>query len=219
MKKLAASENPPLVIETLGIVGGGMSLEQHWQLLGLKAVREGNWDVVVLTQDLSYEGGVDLFYEYARKFDQEIQQVGAQTVLYMSPPFKNETDPLLTTEGYAVAYGQLGAELGDKVAPAALAWQRSIQERPDLELYAFDKIHGNLHGTYLTLCVLYATIFGRSPVGLSYHYSDVPKGSDEYIMRWSGMEWMHEWKTITDDEASFLQRIAWETVQAYNAQP
>jgi hypothetical protein len=214
LKKLAASADPPLVIETSGVTGGGMSLEEHWQLLGLKAVREGNWDVVVLNQDVAaHWSDIDKFYEYAGKFDQEIQKVGAQTVLYMPQPFKKEIDPLLTTEDYAAVYDKLGAELGDKVAPAALAWQRSMQERPNLELYARDEARGNLHGTYLTLCVLYATIFELSPVGLAYHY-DVPFGSVEFNMR-RMMEDMKDWKTITDDEAAFLQSVAWETVQEY----
>jgi hypothetical protein len=213
LKNLAASADPPLVIETSGVTGGGMSLEQHWQLLGLKAVREGNWDVVVLQEDIALHwSGLDKFYEYAGKFDQEIEKIGAQTVLYMPFEYKKKIDPPLTAEDYAGVYGELGTELGDNVAPAALAWQRSMQERPDLELYTRDG-HGNLHGTYLTLCVLYATIFERSPVGLAYHY-DVSAGSVEFNMR-KAMEGWEDWKTITDDEAAFLQRIAWETVEEY----
>jgi hypothetical protein len=220
MKNLAASEDPPIVIETLGITSGGASLKDHWNLtLGLKAIKEGNWDIVVLNEDLRiHQSEVDKFYEYASKFDQEIKKIGAQTVLYMPQPWKTKMDPPLTAENYAEVYGQLGAELGAKVAPAALAWQRSIQERPDLELYARDGIHGNLHGAYLSLCVLYATIFGRSPVGLAYHLSDIPQGSQEYIGRHM-FEGGLDYKTITDEEAAFLQRIAWETVQDNNAKP
>jgi hypothetical protein len=220
LKNLAASEDPPLVIETLGVTSGGASLEQHWKLtLGLKVIREGNWDVVVLQEDLSlYWSQLDKFYDYARQFDEEIQKTGAHTVLYMPQPWKRKTDPLVTTEDCAAVYGQLGEELGAKVAPAALAWQRSIQQRPDLELYARDGVHGNLCGTYLSLCVIYATIFERSPVGLSYHY-DVPQGSQEYIMR-HHFEGGLDYKAITEEQAAFLQRIAWETVQDYEqAQP
>jgi hypothetical protein len=216
LKNLAASEDPPRVIETLGVTSGGASLEEHWMItLGLKAIEEGNWDVVVLNEDPTVHWShVDKFYEYAGKFDQEIRQIGAQTVLYMPQPWKRNMDPPVTAEDYAEVYGQLGEKLGVKVAPAALAWQRSIQERPDLELYARDEGHGNLHGAYLSLCVLYATIFERSPVGLSYHLSDIPQGSQEYIMRHS-FEGGLDYKAITDEEAAFLQRIAWETVQDY----
>lgn len=220
LKNLAASEDPPLVIETLGVTSGGASLEEHWKLtLGLKAIKEGSWDVVVLNEDLRVHwSDVDKFYDYAGKFDQEIKQIGAQTVLYMPQPWKTKMDPPLA-EDYAEVYGKLGEELGAKVAPAALAWQRSIQQRPDLELYARDGIHGNLHGAYLSLCVLYAAIFERSPVGLAYHLSDIPQGSQEYIMRHM-FEGGLDYKAITEEETAFLQRIAWETVQDYKqAQP
>jgi hypothetical protein len=216
MKNLVASEDPPRAVETLGVTSGGASLEEHWMItLGLKAIEEGNWDVVVLNEDLTYHWShVDKFYEYAAEFDQEIRQNGAQTVLYMPQPWKRKTDRLVATEDLAEVYGKLGAELGAKVAPAALAWQRSIQERPDLELYARDEIHGNLHGAYLSLCVLYATIFERSPVGLAYHLSDIPQGSQEYIGRHS-FEGGLDYRAISEEEASFLQRVAWETVQDY----
>ena len=58
-----------------------------------------------------------------------------------------------------------------------------------------DLVHPSIHGTYLAVNVVYATVFGESPVGLAY----VP----EYI---------------TEEEAAFLQRIAWETVEEYQAQ-
>ena len=48
----------------------------------------------------------------------------------------------------------IGTELGVKVAPVALAWERSIEERPDLELYEGDGVHPNIAGTYLTISVL-----------------------------------------------------------------
>jgi hypothetical protein len=216
LKNLAASEDPPLVIETLGVTSGNASLEQQWKLtLGLKAIREGNWDVVVLQEDLSlYWSQLDKFYDYARQFDEEIQKTGGHTVLYMPQPWKRKTDPLVTTDDCAAVYSKLGEELGAKVAPAALAWQRSIQQRPDLELYAPDGVHGNLYGTYLSLCVIYATIFERSPVGLSYHYDVPPQGSQENIMRRMTYD-MTDFTPISEEEAAFLQRIAWETVQDY----
>jgi hypothetical protein len=217
LKNLAASEDPPRVIETQGVTSGNASLEEHWKLtLGPKAIREGNWDVVVLNQDLRVHWSeIGKFYDYAGKFDQEIKQIGAQTVLYMPQPWKAKRDPPLA-EDYAEVYGKLGEELGAKVAPAALAWQRSIQQRPDLELYARDGVHGNLHGAYLSLCVLYATIFERSPVGLAYHLSDIPQGSQEYSLR-HHFEGGMDYRAITEEDAAYLQRIAWDTVQEYQA--
>jgi len=203
MESLVASANPPLTIDASIVAMGGARLEEHWDIgKALEAIQEGNWDVVVLQEDLS-EAGYDEqnFYEYIRKFNQEIQKIDAQTVLYMPWEWKAKVyTEQPTTEGIARAYTNIGAELGVRVAPVGIAWTRSIQERPDLSLYEYDEVHPTIQGTYLTTCVLYATIFGQSPVGLSYLPPDVP-----------GWE-------MTEDEAAFLQRIAWETVVDYQTQ-
>jgi hypothetical protein len=61
-----------------------------------------------------------------------------------------------------------------------------------------DRIHPNIHGTYLTALTIYAAVFGKSPIGLTYLPSNYPG--------------------VTEEEGAFLQRIAWETVQEYQAQ-
>ena len=64
------------------------------------------------------------------------------------------------------------------MAPVGLVWERAIEERPDLELFDWDRVHPNIVGTYLTTSVLYATIFKRSPIGLSYRPVDILPNSD-----------------------------------------
>ncbi len=77
------------------------------------------------------------------------------------------------------------------VIPAGLAFARSTAVRPELNLYVADKRHPSLAGTYLAAATTYATLFKRSPVGLSY-----TAGLDPAIAR-------------------HLQTVAWETVQDY----
>ena len=67
-----------------------------------------------------------------------------------------------------------------------------IRQRPELTLYAPDREHPSIHGTYLATAVVYATAFERSPSGFSY----MPAG-------------------IAAADAQFLQNVAWETVEAY----
>jgi len=213
IKELAASANPPLTIETSSVTVSSATLEQLWDnSKTLDAIREGTWDVVVLQgypQALASNGqSFERFYEYTRKFDEEINEVGAQTVLYMT--WEGVRNPIVTTEEIAQAHSHIGAELGVKVAPVGLAWQRSIQERPDLNLYD-DYIHPSMRGTYLTICVLYATIFGQSIVDPSYQPADMIADVDSMKVRWE------QWQ-MTEDEVTFLQRIAWETVVDYQAQ-
>ena len=75
--------------------------------------------------------------------------------------------------------------------PAALAFARAVSQRPDVNFYDAHKQPPSPFGTYLAACTAYASLFGRSPVGLA-HTADL----DPSI-------------------ATFLQRIAWQTVQEY----
>ena len=90
------------------------------------------------------------------------------------------------------AYAMIGAELGAAVSPAGLAWSRVRTERPDIGLYILDDGFGDRHpnsaGAYLTACVFYSAIFGRSPEGSTYY------------------------STNNVSDAQYLQRIAAETV-------
>jgi hypothetical protein len=48
-----------------------------------------------------------------------------------------------------------------------------MEERPDLDMYGVDGFHQGDYRLYLNVNVLYATVFGESPVGLTY----TPRGS------------------------------------------
>lgn len=196
LTQLAASRDPPLTIEASTAYIPGATFERQWNSSStLDAVREAGWDVVVLqgqpnTPVLDEQG----FYEYARKLDAEIRKAGAHTVFLMLWATSQPGKMAITTESQVKAYDKIGAELGATVAPVGLAWERSLQENPEPDLYD-DEHEGwgpSIYGTYLTACVFYATLYGESPAGLSYKPI---------------------W--ITDEEATFLQRIAWETVQEY----
>jgi hypothetical protein len=196
MEQLAGSASPPLVIEADNVVRPSSSLEQTWKRTKVREVIDnGAYDVVVLQEDLPLTD-VDTFHEYARKFDAEIKEAGAEPVLFMAWP---DSDSEVTIEEIAQAHRDIAAELGVDVAPVGLAWQRAMEERPELDLYYLDGIHPSIHGTYLAINVVYATVFGKSPIGLAYLATRGRVG-------------------VTEEEAAFLQRIAWETVQEYQAQ-
>jgi len=212
--ELAASGDPPIQVESKAATIGGAPLQAHWEskLAEIDEIRAGKWDVVVLEEDLGddWPNRATEMPEYARKFHEVIDKAGAEMVLVMLYPDTTVKSP--TTQDFARVLRQSGTELGVKVAPLGLAFQRALQARPDLDLYALDGDHQSPSGYYLTLAVLYATIFDRSPVGLSYRMEDVDPYSFE-ANQWS----MHRGWTLTDQDALFLQRVAWETVQDYQA--
>jgi hypothetical protein len=191
---MAASADPPSVVEVDTVQWMG-SLDLFWiESEAREVIGTGDYDVVVLVENL-HHAPVNLFREYAGKFDAEIKQSGAETVLFMQWPAEGSRQELITYEEIAQAHDDVAAELGAEVSPVALAWQRASEERPDLELFEVEWEEPSIYGKYLTINVLYATLFGESPVDLAY----LPE----------------EFEEMTEEEAAFLQRIALETVLEY----
>ena len=185
-----------MVIEADTVLHMGAELEEIWEYsVAREKIDKGAYDVVVLQEDISLTD-VDTFHEYARKFDAEIKETGAETVLFMA--WSYERLGWITMEEIAQAHRDIATELGVDVAPVGLAWQRAMEERPDLDMYGSDREHPSIYGTYLAINVVYATVFEKSPIGLAYLPS--------------------EGGGMTEEEAAFLQRIAWETIQEYQAQ-
>ncbi len=79
-------------------------------------------------------------------------------------------------------------------APVGSAWKRAAEERPSLDMYGGDDEHPSIHGTYLAATTIYSVLFQESPVGLTY-----TPGQDG---------------GVSEDEAAFLQGVAWDEVQA-----
>jgi hypothetical protein len=192
VEKLAAAATPPIPVTTDKAVAGGAFLKVLWELKDpVKAIDTGTFDVVVLQDDIP-ETNVDYFREYARMFVEEVRKNKARPVLFMAWAYQRLG--WISMREIAQAHTNLAKELNVDVAPVGLAWQQSITDRPALDMYAADREHPSIYGTYLATCVVYATIYGKDPTGISY----VPSG-------------------ISSDDARFLQRTAWQTVQDYRA--
>ena len=131
------------------------------------------------------------------EFDAEIKRHGAKTALYMthahvSPSKFASPDMIRKVESM---YVSVGKEVGALVIPVGLAFEEAYRQRPDIKLHKdFDGSHPDLAGTYLAACVVYASVYGKSPVGNSYDY----------------------YGRIDKDTAAFLQKVAHETVQKFS---
>jgi hypothetical protein len=189
LKKLMASANPPIEIQADGAVVGGQYFKTLWETFPepRRAIARG-YDVVVLQEDLP-ETTVADFRKYAPLFVEEIRKTGARPVLLMAWGYRRLG--WISTAQIAEAHRDVGKQLGVDVAPLGLAWERVMKERPDLNLFDSDFEHPNVRGTYLEALVVYATVFRKSPVDLTY----APPG-------------------ITPEATAFLKRIAWETVES-----
>lgn len=168
--------------ETECIAVGGYTLENHWiDSNAIRKIREGKWDYVIL-QEQSQTPIVNQkkFYEFVRKFDEEIRRSGAKTILLMTWERPDSRKFGVTTDNLAATYTALGKELGVKVAPAGLAFARSIRSKPELALYSQDG-HPTMEGTYLAACVLYRTIFEDNLVGNPYSVRSIPADIKDYL--------------------------------------
>jgi hypothetical protein len=131
---------------------------------------------------------------YAGRFEKVIKESGAEPVLFMA--WSYERLAWISQEEIAQAHDEIATELRVDVAPVGLAWQRVLEERPDLDLFAPDREHPSMPGTFLAINVVYATVFGESPIGLPYLPSD----------------------SVSEADAAFLQRVAWNTALEYQMQ-
>jgi len=129
-----------------------------------------------------------VFYETSKKHSATVRKHGAVPVYFMSWAYADK--PAMTAE-LAEAYTRAGNDDSVFVVPVGLAFAKSIERRPELNLYAADKRHPSMAGTYLAASTLYAALLKRSPVGLKY-----TAGLDEAT-------------------AKHLQTVAWDTVQEY----
>ena len=191
VRRLAASVNPAIAVEAERATKGGATLQVMWNLAGVRErIRDGRFDRVILQDDLPEYAGHDLtlFGEHVRRFDAEARESGATTVLFMAWPYRRLG--WMGLEDIEREHRTVAGSLRLPVAAVGRAFQRAQQERPGLAMLGRDLEHETIHGTYLAACVFHGVLFGQTPEGATYR----PEG-------------------VSEDEAAFLQRIAWRTVQ------
>lgn len=214
---LAASATPPRRIRTRAVTRPGVRLQQHWDRgEALAALRQGPWDYVVLQEQstlglLLIEGRHEVndpelaFHPYARRFAEEARKAGAQPLFLLTWARRDtpESQARLTQ-----AYMSVARELWAPIIPAGLAWARARQEDPGVVLYHRDGSHPSPAGSYLTASALYATLTGKSPVGLASTLTGhpMPEGvlNPEKTVRLV---------SLPPEQAERLQRMAWATYE------
>jgi hypothetical protein len=196
LQVLAAGDKGGRPMEVKSVVHGGWFWQQHVDDGGAaKEIAASKWDFVVL-QDNSGSPltSKDKMFKAGHVLADLVAKSGAKTVLMLTWCRKAQLDqqPKITS-----AYRDLGQELGVLVAPAGEAWAKVRQARPTIELYNPDAHHPSAVGTYLTACVIYQTLTGRTPVGLPVQAAPV-KGTTPKL-------------ELSPEDAAFLQKTAAET--------
>lgn len=128
------------------------------------------------------------FHDTAKAHAAAARRAGTEPALFLSWAYQDQPQ---MTQQLADEYLKAGRANGMRVVPAGPAFAASIARRPDINLYAPDKRHPSLAGTYLGAAVVMGSLFKKSPVGNSYTAGLAP------------------------DVALHLQTVAWETVQSF----
>ena len=205
LQHMAAAADPPVAVDASKIAYDQVTLAEIWTASDAAAViRQGNWDVVVL-QNISTRRAEE-FESAVADFAVASAEAGATPLILAH--WDDVNDPQAEA-AYAV-----GARLGIPVAPAAAAWEAAMAARPDLSLRAgTGEWQATIPGTYLNTAVLYATIFGLNPQENPYRPVQLLPDLDTVAPSFKrDMERIHEQWTISDEDAAFLQQIAWEAV-------
>ena len=135
------------------------------------------------------------FREKAIEFSKIISARGGKTALYMThayvSPYENAKPEHI---GQTVdLYVSVGNEIGALVIPVGLAFEEAYRRKPGIRLHKEDGTHPELIGTYLATCTVYASVYGKSPVGNKYDYHG----------------------RIDKETAAFLQQVAADTVKKF----
>lgn len=160
------------------IVGGGMSLQDHWDDgAAIRALEREKWDYVVLQQGPSASlEGRSLLLRYSLRFDPLIRRAGAKPALYMVwPPSGRRMDFTAVSGSYRAAASDIGAAL----LPPGEAWRIVENKWRGLKLYSSDGLHPTAAGSYLAAAVIFERLFGQSPIGLPVRVSLASGGSIE----------------------------------------
>lgn len=223
LKGFARALAPQTQLKTESVLTGGATL--RWLLTEGTASRrmaEGGWSHVVL-QEQSLLGGMridgvaylgdpePLFFPAARQLAAQASAVGAKPLFYMTWSRKAN----LAAQGHLTqAYARIASELGAALAPVGVAWERVRREHPELELYAQDGHHPGPAGSYLSACVLFASIFHQPCTGAPSTLTGAPWTG-------SGFDASHPVTLVSlpEDTARYLQQVGSEVALTQKLPP
>lgn len=159
-----ANYHPTTKVITTSSTILGSTLSGRWGTHVQDSVENGGHDIVVIQEhpETPYTY-INTFKEWALKWDSLAVSNGASTIHFMQHPTYADFDLHMNTiDSITTLVGEL---TGAPVAPCGLALEEAYDGTNYDDLYQ-DYIHQTYDGSYLYACVLYATIFNESPVGL-----------------------------------------------------
>lgn len=202
--RMAAAATPPINVrdgfKSVHITGAFL---HHYPIDFL--VTPGNlgfkepFEVVVLAgsiQEAMSEANRQRYRQKVIEYDAIIKKHGARTALLWFPAVV-KPNPLASSDMYERAEQMIVSaanEVGALVIPVAMAYREAYRQRPGIKLQMdYDGSHPTVAGQYLAAGVVYASLYGKSPIGNAYDY----------------------FGALDADTKAFVQKVAAETVQRF----
>ena len=161
----------------------------------LKKLTGQRWDFIVLQEQSRIPAIAAQRSEHmlpaVRLLEEKAAESGADTVLFLTwasrdgLPSAGFKDYVAMQAAIEAGYLEVAGEIGAMVAPVGVAWQRALEEHPELELWQRDGSHPSPEGTYLTACVFHATLLGESPEGAGY-LAGLPEETARFLQAVAG---------------------------------
>jgi hypothetical protein len=177
------------------------------------------------------------YFKYAAKFSDVAKASGARPVLYLTASYAHNQAPANEAVARDRAVGECRAALafskttGAVVVPVPLAITLAQESaEPVARTLTFrykNDMHPNQTMAYLTACTVYAAVFGKSPEGLLFNkvaenkaqniHGEVVRVGDssKAVSSLVNPDGGPLEKVFTDEERLFLQRTAWQAVEAF----
>ncbi|MBZ0185037.1 MAG: SGNH/GDSL hydrolase family protein [Candidatus Obscuribacterales bacterium] len=158
MIDIAKCTKPTRTFSVRQIAFPNYTLSDHFKRkTATSAIGQKPWNYVVI-QDHSSSPfkRPKLLRQYVKIFDEEIDEINAETILFETWSDKDRQESYKEVEE---TYRHLAKETKNRLAPVGYAIHLSLSRLPDIELFSFDNHHLNDTGAYLVAATLYATIF------------------------------------------------------------
>ena len=178
LSAMGESQGVPMIVRQSTV--GGSNLEQHWKrerdTQSRDLIENGNWDYVVMNNhSMSTIDTPDEFDEYGENFVELIKAKGAKPVFYMTWARKGKPEMQNTiTKGYTA----LAERTKSNVVPVGLIWMKSIESRPDVDLYFPDGSHPSPEGTYLNALVFFKFFTRKNTADISHRLTRIDKDGE-----------------------------------------
>ena len=158
----------------------GATLRRHWQhRQALARIRGGHFTHIVLQgHSLDAVDRAQELERYVGRFKDQIDRSGAKTILYATWAHSRRSplyhlhltlrDPAEMSQRVEEVYRNLANHFDTGMAPVGRAFMTAARRLPRVALRRRDGAHPTMEGTYLSACVLYRSLTGRSVTAANY---------------------------------------------------